>query len=53
MYRLAIGGAGFALRNNIERDAAEAEKLSLQLVVIGGAAFSDRWMHIIADIAGH
>ena len=53
MYRPVIGGVDFALRDNIECGETEAEKLKIQLAFVCGAAFSDRWMQIIADIAGY
>jgi xylulokinase len=53
IYRAVLEGVSFALRDNIECGKAGAEQLSEQLIVVGGAAFSDLWMQIIADITGY
>ena len=53
MYRAVVEGVTFALRDNIECGKTGAEKLNDQLIVVGGAAFSDMWMQIIADITGY
>lgn len=53
MYRAVIEGVTFALRDNMECGKAGAENLNKQLIVVGGAAFSDMWMQIIADITGY
>jgi ribulokinase len=52
MYRAVLEGVSFALRHNIECGKQAAEKLDDQLIVVGGAAQSDMWMQIIADITG-
>ena len=51
MYRAVLEGVGFALRHNIEA-AGDAGALDRRLVVVGGAARSDLWMQVIADITG-
>lgn len=53
MYRAVIEGVTFALRDNMECGRKAAEKLNEQLIVVGGAAFSDMWMQIIADVTGY
>ncbi|WP_260258997.1 FGGY-family carbohydrate kinase [Vibrio intestinalis] len=53
LYRAVIEGVTFALRDNIECGKVSAEKLNDKLIVVGGAAYSDMWMQIIADITGY
>ena len=53
MYRAVLEGVTFALKDNIESGKACAERLDNELIVVGGAAFSDMWMQIIADITGY
>lgn len=53
VYRAVIEGVSFALRDNIECGRKGSEKLNNHLIVVGGAAFSDMWMQIIADITGY
>ena len=50
LYRAVLEGVAFALQHNIEAGAAAASTLDHDLVVVGGAAHSDLWMQIIADI---
>jgi xylulokinase len=45
-----LEGVTFALRHNIEAGAKGAASLDERLVVVGGAARSDLWMQIIADV---
>lgn len=52
LYRAVLEGVGFALRHNIEAGAKGAASLDQTLVVVGGAAKSDLWMQIIADVTG-
>ncbi len=52
LYRAVLEGVTFALRHNIEA-GAEGLALADRLVVVGGAAHSDLWMQIIADITGY
>ncbi len=52
LYRAVLEGVTFALRHNIEAGARGAGFLDDQLIVVGGAARSDLWMQIIADITG-
>ena len=51
-YRAVLEGVTFALRHNIEAGAAGAAILDEELIVVGGAAHSDVWMQIIADVTG-
>lgn len=53
MYRAVLEGIAFALKDNIESGKACAERLDNELIVVGGAAFSDMWMQIIADVTGY
>ena len=50
LYRAVLEGVAFALQHNIEAGAAAASTLDPGLVVVGGAARSDLWMQIIADV---
>ncbi len=52
LYRAVLEGVTFALRHNIEAGAAAAAALDEALIVVGGAARSDLWMQIIADVTG-
>jgi xylulokinase len=52
LYRAVLEGVSFALRHNIEAGAKAAAKLDESLIVVGGAAKSDLWMQIIADVTG-
>jgi xylulokinase len=49
-WRAVLEGVAYALRHNIEAGAAEG--LRHELIVVGGAAQSDLWMQIIADVTG-
>lgn len=53
LYRAVLEGVAFALRHNIEAGRQAAAALDDRLVVVGGAAFSDLWMQIIADVTGY
>lgn len=53
LYRAVLEGITFALKDNIESGKACAERLDNELIVVGGAAFSDMWMQIIADVTGY
>lgn len=50
LYRAVLEGVAFALRHNIETGAGGSVRLDERLIVVGGAAHSDLWMQIIADI---
>lgn len=52
LYRAVLEGVTFALLHNIEAGAAGAAALDDDLIVVGGAAHSDLWMQIIADVTG-
>jgi sugar (pentulose or hexulose) kinase len=52
LYRAVLEGVGFALRHNIDAGANAAATLDHGLIVVGGAARSDLWMQIIADVTG-
>jgi xylulokinase len=49
-YRSVLEGVAYALRDNIEAGAKAAARLDDALIVVGGAARSDLWMQIIADV---
>ncbi|MBM3116138.1 FGGY-family carbohydrate kinase [Jeongeupia naejangsanensis] len=53
LYRAVLEGVTFALKHNMEAGARGAERLDERLIVVGGAAHSDLWMQIIADITGY
>ena len=50
LYRAVLEGVTFALRDNIDAGKRGAESLDADLIVVGGAAHSDLWMQIIADV---
>ena len=52
LYRAVLEGVTFALRHNIEAGAIAAAALDEELIVVGGAAHSDLWMQIIANVTG-
>lgn len=52
LYRAVLEGVSYALRHNIEAGEKTAEALAQTLIVVGGAARSDLWMQIIADVTG-
>jgi ribulokinase len=52
LYRAVLEGVTFALRHNIDAGAAAAAPLDEDLIVVGGAAHSDLWMQIVADVTG-
>ncbi|HLX02138.1 MAG TPA: FGGY-family carbohydrate kinase, partial [Trinickia sp.] len=51
-YRAVLEGVSFALKHNIEAGRLGAQRLDDRLIVVGGAAHSDLWMQIIADVTG-
>jgi xylulokinase len=53
LYRAVLEGVSFALQHNIEAGRKGAQSLDDRLIVVGGAAHSDLWMQIIADITGY
>jgi xylulokinase len=53
LYRAVLEGVAFALRHNMEAGRRGARSLDERLIVVGGAAHSDLWMQIIADITGY
>ncbi|MGS0740231.1 FGGY-family carbohydrate kinase [Glaciimonas sp. GG7] len=53
LYRAVLEGVSFALRHNMEAGAKGAQSLDAKLIVVGGAAHSDLWMQIIADVTGY
>ena len=53
LYRAVLEGVSFALKHNIEAGRQGAQSLEDKLIVVGGAAHSDLWMQIIADITGY
>ncbi|WP_020683188.1 FGGY-family carbohydrate kinase [Marinobacterium rhizophilum] len=53
LYRAVLEGLAFALRHNMECGQQGAVRLDPELIVVGGAAASDLWMQIIADITGY
>jgi xylulokinase len=52
LYRAVLEGVAFALRHNMEAGRRGAQSLDDKLIVVGGAAHSDLWMQIIADVTG-
>ncbi len=53
LYRAVLEGVAFALKHNIDAGAKGAQSLDNKLIVVGGAAHSDLWMQIIADVTGY
>lgn len=53
LYRAVLEGVTFALRHNMEAVAKGSARLEPRLVVVGGAAKSDLWMQIVADVTGY
>ena len=53
LYRAVLEGVTFALRHNMEAGAKGSAQLEPRLIVVGGAAKSNLWMQIIADITGY
>ena len=53
LYRAVLEGVTFALRHNMEAGAKGAAQLEPRLIVVGGAAKSDLWMQIVADVTGY
>ncbi|OAJ62173.1 hypothetical protein A6V36_21845 [Paraburkholderia ginsengiterrae] len=53
LYRAVLEGVAFALKHNIEAGRQGAQSLDDRLIVVGGAAHSDLWMQIIADVTGY
>jgi xylulokinase len=53
LYRAVLEGVSFALQDNIVAGGRGAVSLDDKLIVVGGAAHSDLWMQIIADITGY
>ncbi|MFM9435190.1 ribulokinase [Janthinobacterium sp. CG_23.3] len=53
LYRAVLEGVTFALKHNIDAGAKGAQSLDDKLIVVGGAAHSDLWMQIIADVTGY
>jgi len=50
LYRAVLEGVAFALQHNIDAGRAAAATLDEGLIVVGGAAQSDLWMQIIANV---
>lgn len=53
LYRAVLEGVTFALRHNIEAGRRNLQALDDTLIVVGGAAQSDLWMQVAADITGY
>jgi len=53
LYRAVLEGVTYALRHNIEAGRRNLQALDPSLIVVGGAARSDLWMQIAADITGY
>lgn len=53
LYRAVLEGVSFALQHNIEAGRQSGQPLDPRLIVVGGAAHSDLWMQIVADITGY
>ena len=52
LYRAVLEGVGFALQHNIALGQRHTPGLDEDLVVVGGAARSDLWMQILANVTG-
>jgi xylulokinase len=52
LYRGVLEGVAYALRHNMDAGMRGAAQLDDALIVVGGAAKSDLWMQIIADVTG-
>jgi xylulokinase len=52
LYRAVLEGVTFALQHNIVMGRKGTQTLDDKLIVVGGAAHSDLWMQIIADVTG-
>ena len=52
LYRAVLEGVAYALRHNIEAGILSVPALDEALIVVGGAANSDLWMQIVADVTG-
>ena len=52
LYRAVLEGVAYALRHNMEAGRMSVPALDDTLIVVGGAARSDLWMQIVADITG-
>ncbi len=50
LYRAVLEGVAFALRHNMAAGERQGQPLDPYLIVVGGAARSDLWMQIIADV---
>ncbi|MNT56243.1 Xylulose kinase [compost metagenome] len=53
LYRAVLEGVSFALQHNIEAGRRSGQPLDDRLIVVGGAAHSDLWMQIVADVTGY
>ena len=53
LYRAVLEGVTFALRHNMAAGARGSSNLAPRLIVVGGAAKSDLWMQIVADVTGY
>ncbi len=53
LYRAVLEGVTYALRHNIELGRKAGRDLADTLVVVGGAAHSDLWMQVVADVTGY
>ena len=53
LYRAVLEGVTFALRHNMEAGGRAMQALAETLIVVGGAAKSDLWMRLVADITGY
>ena len=49
LYRAVLEGVTFALRHTMEAGSAALDR---RLIVVGGAAKSNLWMQIVADVTG-
>ena len=53
LYRAVLEGVTLALRHTMAAGAMGSAALDPRLIVVGGAARSDLWMQIIADVTGY
>jgi xylulokinase len=52
LYRSMLEGVAYSLRHNMEEVAGKL-KLAEELILVGGAAKSDLWVEIFADVTGY
>jgi ribulokinase len=53
MFRAALEGIGYALRDNMDQIDPKEYDLDEDLIVVGGTAKSGIWLQILSDITGY